>query len=913
MVILKRKAITIPRLAVVLGLVASVVLMALPVSAADPFEGPKKVSPELQTKDPVVINAITKAGSDVEYVELYRDYTAQQPFSRQYRDKKSDNAFLVISQLPMVTPAGERIDPSWFYLAGNYRSRVNTFSAVVTEGRIEVVDTATGKSVLWQPQVFLNGKEVLPFSKTAMLLDVDPMNENYNQNVLEWDYGICERRVRLIEGKLLERWIFNKDPRGEVRIKHNHTGDLKLRLGRFQINDDEELVPREAFINPLDGYPVEIGASPETYYTSANDGDIGASNANWDTCHDAAIGTVDDADTKIIVRTLFEAGVYYIYRGFLIFDTSALPDACTVTAAVLSLWGNGTAENEADAGDADFAIVEGVQDDPLQTNDFGDHLLKTTLGCPYFDQATWDENGENQLTLNATGRGWVNKTGTTKFCLRNRGDIDDNVPTGVNRIRMYSQDQGGGTIPMLVVTYTMPSLTVTTQSATDIVNPDATLNGSITVTGDGDCTKRGFVWDTTSRANPGNVAPPATYANSWTETGSFGVGSFSHEITGLAELTTYYFRSCAYSPTPDTWGYGDEREFFVGEEGKIYLEIRPDLDETRIRGNAGIPADYQTGNWNGYTMPIWGQDDEELYFLICVPERWDGESNPIIHIKWSTEGNELGNVCMWEVAWEHATPNVPETLPLGAATLITSSRTVDSAVLNAFYQDYYVVDYDIIPEDAIEANDIITFRIRHFGANDTLANDAALFAVGVDFARGDLLGDPEGGVAEIVDDLIDDGTLIGGVDLIYLFLSLLALGLTVAMFATRNSMLGFPCLIFWAILGGYAYTQSTVTWDWQYFLFFASIFMGVFCAFAAYALRTKKEEAREGDLFFDEGGDKDVKFIDEGAPPSESRGRYDEYGNSRRKPKPEPAELLSPRVRAVRERAATRRRRFDSY
>ena len=101
--------------------------------------------------------------------------------------------------------------------------------------------------------------------------------------------------------------------------------------------------------------------------------------------------------------------------------------------------------------------------------------------------------------------------------------------------------------------------------------------------------------------------------------------------------------------------------------------------------------------------------------------------------------------------------------------------------------------------------------------------------------------------------------------MILLGLALLALGLTVAMFVTRQMMLGFPCGLFWAILGGYAYTQSTTPWgDWQYFLFFASMGMVVFSIFAAYALRTKKQEAVEGDLYFDEGGDADVKFIDEG-------------------------------------------------
>jgi len=82
----------------------------------------------------------------------------------------------------------------------------------------------------------------------------------------------------------------------------------------------------------------------------------------------------------------------------------------------------------------------------------------------------------------------------------------------------------------------------------------------------------------------------------------------------------------------------------------------------------------------------------------------------------------------------------------------------------------------------------------------------------------------------------------------------IAVALTFVMFLSHQMMLGFPCVIFWAIMGGYCYTQSTATWDIWYFLFFASaIGMTIFCAFAMYGLRTKKEEATE-------------RFIDEGEP-----------------------------------------------
>ena len=83
-----------------------------------------------------------------------------------------------------------------------------------------------------------------------------------------------------------------------------------------------------------------------------------------------------------------------------------------------------------------------------------------------------------------------------------------------------------------------------------------------------------------------------------------------------------------------------------------------------------------------------------------------------------------------------------------------------------------------------------------------------------------------------------------------------ALALTYAMFHTKEPLLGFPSAIFWWIFGGYAYTISTATWDIEYFVFFASMFMGVFSALAAYAIRKR-------DLAPPDAWEEDGKYIDE--------------------------------------------------
>jgi hypothetical protein len=76
------------------------------------------------------------------------------------------------------------------------------------------------------------------------------------------------------------------------------------------------------------------------------------------------------------------------------------------------------------------------------------------------------------------------------------------------------------------------------------------------------------------------------------------------------------------------------------------------------------------------------------------------------------------------------------------------------------------------------------------------------------------------------------------------------------MFHTRERMLGFPSAIFWWLAGGWIYTLSTAAWDIYFLIAFSMIFIGVFAAYAAFAL--KKKDLEEPDVAEDDG-----KFVDE--------------------------------------------------
>jgi hypothetical protein len=90
---------------------------------------------------------------------------------------------------------------------------------------------------------------------------------------------------------------------------------------------------------------------------------------------------------------------------------------------------------------------------------------------------------------------------------------------------------------------------ITTSAATVINVTYATMNGNVTNLNNGNVTVRGFVYG----LDTGNLT------SDWNETGTFNIGVFSQNITGLTALTTYYFK--AYATNQAGTGYGTVLNF----------------------------------------------------------------------------------------------------------------------------------------------------------------------------------------------------------------------------------------------------------------------------------------------------------------------------------------------------------------
>lgn len=304
-------------------------------------------------------------------------------------------------------------------------------------------------------------------------------------------------------------------------------------------------------------YPITVDPTLDTE-GSNSDGSVVNVNANYVTCQGAANASTVRANTD---ATFYPQnsfiGTYYVERGFLYFDTSSLTAAATITDATLKVYQ--TAGSENNAGQNTLTIVEGVQGDPYDAADYGDHLAKTTSG----GSCTWAARGVGAYTeiiLNATGEGWINKTGTTLFCLRVSGDIAVSTPNNTNQWHISSQNNGtAAQHPRLVVNYTLPAPTTETLAATNIEETSATFNGNVTAIGGVSIIQRGFVYGTVSNATEPteNEIPPCSYTNNISEFNAWGLGTFNANIATLAEGTTYYFRAFAENDNP-LYDYGDE-------------------------------------------------------------------------------------------------------------------------------------------------------------------------------------------------------------------------------------------------------------------------------------------------------------------------------------------------------------------
>ncbi|GAI20443.1 unnamed protein product, partial [marine sediment metagenome] len=137
-----------------------------------------------------------------------------------------------------------------------------------------------------------------------------------------------------------------------------------------------------------------------TVYSSSSDGHLIAySNIDYVTAQTAAIANQISTGLDYISTGQWYTSIggwWYVERGGLFFDTSVLPDGCTIISATLTIVPYGTPLDN----DFNLTVVSGADlADPLVAANFGD-LLDDVISFGTSDTSDWVIDTATDITLN---------------------------------------------------------------------------------------------------------------------------------------------------------------------------------------------------------------------------------------------------------------------------------------------------------------------------------------------------------------------------------------------------------------------------------------------------------------------------------------------------------------------------------
>lgn len=461
----------------------------------------KVTEPTKIITDKLVLKVLANSGIDKDYVEFLYDYAPRNkgryrsPYTKTYRDLLYGNNIMVSSGLPMVTPEGWKNRPEWLTSGNKFISDTNLFNIEVTNTDCIIeclynqpTKVNRGDTLKLNPQLYVGGVIVPPINKSPKILDIDPRNEYYQGNVLEWDYGICKRRLRIIEGRIHGSWVFLENPHSETRIIYNQSGNFRLKLGQYKVDDDTEVITTEQFAAAQ--YPFTVNDS-STFYpdadpeTSSVDGwtqGYSPTNTTWTALvnhagHAAADDTPDAAQNAWYSGTSLNTW-RTLRRADYLYDTSSLGDTVIITGATLSVYCYNKYMPSGATPVYNIYTSNPLSNTELVAADYprvGGTALATGIAHADIDAA-----GYNDWVLNTTGLATIPLDGVAKYSMRTNYDVEDSQPAWTsaewNGISCYFSEQGSGFKPKLVVTYTTPSVQATL-SGVDGVSRLAKVNG----------------------------------------------------------------------------------------------------------------------------------------------------------------------------------------------------------------------------------------------------------------------------------------------------------------------------------------------------------------------------------------------------------------------------------------------------
>lgn len=182
-------------------------------------------------------------------------------------------------------------------------------------------------------------------------------------------------------------------------------------------------------------------------YTGAGDGEVGSFDVDYATVQGALTGDWATGQSNRVGQT-FDSSYYWIHRLFMYFDTSGLPDGASID--------DGTkirlcCETDYSTTDFDLCTLKGTQGTTLEVEDYIAWDSETE-GAGRWNSVNYSDENYIELSLNATGRSWIDKTGNTYFCFRSLEDINVSTPADNEYVRFRASNDADKE-PKLYVVY----------------------------------------------------------------------------------------------------------------------------------------------------------------------------------------------------------------------------------------------------------------------------------------------------------------------------------------------------------------------------------------------------------------------------------------------------------------------------
>jgi hypothetical protein len=195
----------------------------------------------------------------------------------------------------------------------------------------------------------------------------------------------------------------------------------------------------------------------QNFACSSGDGQVNGESSSYSTARGTAVD-YDSTGTTYYVGQTYTGGIYLVYRAFLKFDTSSIPDDAIIDQINLKLVA--TTDNST----TDFNVIikkfNWASYDPVSAGNM-ESVFDGILSATADDNIWRSTSGISTNTQYSSGNlniNWINKTGYTYYGLISSRDISGTQPTGSENVRLASQENATSAYrPILTIEYHEPS------------------------------------------------------------------------------------------------------------------------------------------------------------------------------------------------------------------------------------------------------------------------------------------------------------------------------------------------------------------------------------------------------------------------------------------------------------------------